>query len=169
MAGFSELIDIDWLMGVLDEQKPIEEIIGVLEEKGFELGQQIDSIEALEGEVIHKGDLRILPLCPMTPLLKAIMERYRGKLPDSFHRIVESYRERHPQQAAVLHPLCIVHQTIRKTFGMAHDEYFEEVACRSLSSAEVVISEQGLVMSGLTEDEAREIIKDAACLYFVGT
>ncbi len=169
MAGFAELIDINWLMSILDGEKSIEEILKALEEKGFELGQEIDSVEALEGKVIHEGDLRILPHCPMSPLLDKIKELHGGRLPESFPKIVEAYRQRHPQAAAVLHPLCIVHQTIRKTFGMAHDEYFEEVACRSESSGEVAVSEQGLVMSGLSEEQAKEIVRDAACLYFVGT
>ncbi len=169
MTKLSEIIDLQWLMQLLDDNMPIEELIKELENKGFELGQSIDSIEALEGKVIHKGDLRLLPACPMVPLLNKIKESHGGSYPDSFPKIVNAYKEKNPTSAGILHPLCIVHQTIRKTFGMAHDEYFEQVACRSTSSGEIVTSEAGLVMSGLSDAEARDMVKEAACLYFVGT
>lgn len=169
MAKFSELIDVKWLTDLLESGKSVGEITKILEEKGFELGEQIESIEDLEGDVIHEGDLRILPECPMAPLLSGIKESNSGELPASFKSVTESYKKSNPNSAGILHPLCIVHQLIRKTYGMSNDEFFEQVSCRSTSSGEIVTSEAGLVMSGLSENEAKDMVKDKACMYFVGT
>ena len=152
---------------VFKEGRPVEEIIAELENRGFELGEQVEDLEKFEGESIIKDGLHILKVCPMAGLLSELKRLNNGKLPEHFEEVVRRYKTKYPRRAGILHPLCIVHQIVRKTFGMNKDRYFEQIACRS-ATGEVVFCEDGLVMSGLTEDEARSLINGYACLYYLG-
>ncbi len=168
MADIAKLITVEYINGVFKEGRPVEEIIGDLENRGFELGQIVDDLDGFEGESIVKESLRILKTCPMTGLLNELKRLNNGELPQYFKDVVNQYKTRYPRRAGILHPLCIVHQIVRKTFGMNKDKYFEQIACRSASSGEVVFCEDGLVMAGLSEDEARSLIANYACLYYLG-
>jgi len=50
---------------------------------------------------------------------------------------------------------------------MKKEIYFEQIACRS-ASGQVAFCEDSLVMSGLREDDAKNLIEGNACLYFLG-
>lgn len=167
MPEIARLITIDFISSVFKEGRSIEEIIEDLENKGFELGQKVEDLDRFEGESIVKESLRILKSCPMTGLLVELKRLNNGELPEYFKDVVNQYKTKYPRRAGILHPLCIVHQIVRKTFGMNKDKYFEQIACRS-SSGEVVFCEDGLVMAGLSEDEAKSLIADYACLYYLG-
>lgn len=167
MAEISRLITLTFVNEIFRQGRPVEEIISDFETKGFEMGELVDDLEKFEGESIIKDSLRILKACPMAPLLAEIKRLNNGILPEHFDDVVNQYKTRYPRRAGILHPLCIVHQIVRKTFGMKKDLYFEQIACRS-ASGEVVFCEDGLVMSGLSEQEARELISGYACLYYLG-
>jgi len=167
MPILSEEVNVEYITSVLDGNSAIEDILKLLEAKGAELGRKIKSMEELEGECIEEGDLRILKECPMAGTISRIKEMNNGTLPPYFDDIVRAFRAKYPNRGAVLHPLCIVHQVIRTTFGMEHGQYYEEVACRGADGT-IVVSQDGLVMSGLSEGDARSKVSDAACLYYIG-
>lgn len=168
MSEIARLITIDYINSIFKEGRSIEEIIEDLENKGFELGQEVEDLDRFEGESLVKDSLRILKACPMIGLLEELKRLNNDQLPQYFKDVVNQYKTKYPRRAGILHPLCIVHQIVRKTFGMNKDKYFEQIACRSASSGEVVFCEDGLVMAGLNEDEARNLIANYACLYYLG-
>lgn len=103
----------------------------------------------------------------MSSVMGEIKKRNGGKIPDYFTKIVDSYLSRSQRRRAILHPLCIVHQIIRKTFGQEKGMYFQQIACRSTTTGEIVFDDDGIVMSGLSEEKIKEMIKDSACMYYL--
>lgn len=167
MPKLSEEINAEYVRQALTENVAIDELLGILEAKGMEMGRLIGSMEELEGESVEEGNFRILKQCPMTGVIEKLKSLNGGSLPSHFGDVVRTFKEKYPNRGAVLHPLCIIHQVIRTTFGMEHGQYYEEVACRS-GNGETIVSQDGLVMSGLSEKEAKNKVAGAACLYYIG-
>lgn len=168
MAILADEITADYVMSLITEDVSVSDLLETLEAKGNELGKRIKSMEELEGRSRQEGNLSILEACPMSSAIAEIEKRNGGELPRHFGRVVDAFKKKHPGRGAILHPLCIIHQVVRTRFGMEHGQYFEEVACRSAGSGEIVFAKDGLVMSELIEEEARRLIANAACLYYVG-
>jgi len=167
MPEIARLITPETVQKIFNRGRGVEEIIEELERIGFELGEKVEDLVDFEGESIIKDSLRILKVCPMVGLLAELKKLNNGRLPAHFEDVVAQYKVRYPRMAGILHPLCIVHQIVRKTFGMKKEVYFEQIACRG-AGGEVVFCEDGLVMSGLSEDDAKNLIEGNACLYFLG-
>jgi len=163
----SSEINAAYVGDVLTADVAIDKLLNILETKGKEMGSQISSMEELEGESAVNGNMRILKQCPMSGVIAEVKANNNGALPSHYNEIVKGFKARYPNRGAILHPLCIIHQVIRTTFGMEHGEYYEEVACRGADGM-IAVSEDGLVMSGLTADAAREMVSGAACLYYIG-
>lgn len=88
-------------------------------------------------------------------------------LPGFYPEIVKEYIDKHPGEGSILHPLCIVHQIIRRTFGRLNGMEIQQIACQSATTGNVVYSKNGLEKSGLTEEEAKELLNEYACLYLL--
>ncbi len=168
MPYLSDKLSADFVMEILKEGLDVNNLINVLENTGFELAGEVKSLEELEGESVKDGDVYILKSCPMSNVIEEIKRRNNGSFPEYFRNIVDVYLKRSQRRRAILHPLCIVHQIIRKTFGQEKGMYFQQVACRSIKTGEVVFDDDGIVMSGLSEEEIKEMIKDSACIYYLG-
>lgn len=168
MALLVDEITADYVMSVITEDVSVSALLETLEAKGGELGKRVGSMGELEGSSRQEGNLFILGTCPMASAIDEIKRRNGGELPKHFGRVVEAFKEKYPGRGAILHPLCIIHQVVRTTFGMEHGLYFEEVACRSAGSGEIAFAKDGLVMSELSEEEASRLIDGSACLYYVG-
>jgi len=169
MALLVDEITADYVTSVITDDVSVPGLLEILEAKGGELGKRVGSMEELEGSSRQEGDLLfILEKCPMSSAIDEIKKRNGGELPNHFDRVVEAFKKKYPGRGAILHPLCIIHQVVRTTFGMEQGLYFEEVACRSADSGEIAFAKDGLVMSELSEEEARRLVEGSACLYYVG-
>ncbi len=168
MTKLTEELNADYVMGIITENVLIEDLLKTLEDKGSELGKKIDTLAELEGESTRQGDLWILHTCPMTQAVDEIKARHGGQFPAHFKDVMEAFKAKYPGRGAILHPLCILHQVVRTTYGAAQGKYFEEIACRSIDTGEIAVAQDGLVMSGLSEEEAKAMVEGAACLYYLG-
>lgn len=124
----------------------------------------------LEGQSEREGELIILKQCPMTKLLKEVSSG--GQLPDFYSKIVEKYKEIHKSKGAILHPFCIVHQVIRATVGdhvkvQGKKMRVYQVACRSMTTGNVVFAEEGMMRVNMGEDEVKKKISGKACMYLL--
>lgn len=167
MLKLSSEINAGYVEEVLTSDVAIDKLLNILEAKGKEMAAQISSMEELEGESVVKGNLRILKQCPMAEVIAEVKAHNNNALPPHYDEIVAAFKNKYPNRGAILHPLCIIHQVIRTTFGMEHGEYYEEVACRG-GDGTIVVSQDGLVMSGLTDEEAKQTVSGSACLYYIG-
>ena len=173
MSRITEELTPEYVNSILQYGADIAGMIMTLKEKGWELSMLIESLEELEGESEIDGGLRILMKCPMVPVLKAIKSANafltgEEKLPDFYPAIVSEYVETYPDDAAILHPLCIVHQQIRKAFGEKGGIEIQQIACRSGETGKVVHSRRGLERTGKNEEDATELLGERACLYACG-
>ncbi len=122
----------------------------------------------LEGPGIRYGDLIILKHCPSVPLFEDFKED--GKFPDYWQDLPREFMEQFKNEA-ILHPLCIVHQTFRdllasqipKGKGVVHSI---AVACRS-GAGKIVYSEFGMMTSGVKKEELDKLINGFACAFQV--
>ncbi len=180
MAKLTDEITIEYLKDILQYGEKIENMESVLEKKGKTIATQVSTLAELEGESFEKDGFRVLKECPMVPVLKQIKEANEeltgiNAFPGFYADIVKEYIEKNPGEGAILHPLCIVHQIIRKTYGILNGKHIQQVACRSMETGKVVYSETGMEKGGLTEEEADELIQEEsdeqinlyACLYLL--
>lgn len=171
MPEIQRICNIEFIRATLREGTEVDELIEALVRKAQEEAENVETLEALEGEVIQDDDeLRILKECPMVSLLGLVKKETlartgKDELPGFYKEIVQRYSERNPDDAAILHPLCIFHQVMRDVIGARNGKLTRQVACRSGESGKVVISENGRLLANLTEDRIREKIDGYACLY----
>ncbi|MBU2222319.1 MAG: hypothetical protein KJ722_06835, partial [Candidatus Omnitrophica bacterium] len=170
MIKITDELNLEYVKGLLQYGVDINEMVVKLEEKGRQLAQNIESLEELEGEVEVEGELCVLKQCPMVSVLNAVKKANaeltgEENLPDFYPQIVKDYIENHPEEGAILHPLCIVHQRIRKAFGEKHGFEIQQIACRSGSTGKVVYSKKGLEKAKMNEEEVSKAIGQGACLY----
>ncbi|MBU1999358.1 MAG: hypothetical protein ABIG46_00600 [Candidatus Omnitrophota bacterium] len=170
MSKLTEELAPQYVNSVLQYGADVVEMINKLQKKGEAFSETINSLDELEGAFEIKGTLRILLKCPMVVVLEAIKKanaELTGEevLPDFYPKLVEEYIKKHPDEGAILHPLCIAHQQIRKAFGQKQGLEIQQIACRSGSTGKVVFSDKGLKEAGMTEEEARKAIGENACLY----
>lgn len=165
-------ITIEFAKLVLQYGKKIEEIEKELEKKGTELGTQIKDLEDLEGQSVKNGDCSILINCPMTKLLKEIKQTNEeltgiNELPLFYKEVIANYIKLHPGEEAILHPLCIVHQIIRKNIGKVNNLAIQQVACRSMETGKVVIAKNGIKKCQFLEKDVTHLLAQNACLYLL--
>lgn len=170
MSRITAELSPEFVNGVLQDGVEIPAMIATLQEKGWELSRMISTLEELEGPSEVDGDLRILISCPMVPVLKEIKKANAAQtgaeaLPDFYPQIVAEYTARHPEDAAILHPLCIAHQQIRKAFGERSGLEIQQIACRSAETGKVVHSRTGLSKISRSEEEATRMLDTRACIY----
>jgi len=126
-------------------------------------------IIALEGEGEVVDELLILKSCPMAPLFEDFKEN--GSFPDYWTRLPEEFMSEFRNEA-ILHPLCIVHQSFRDELAKKIPKgrsfvHSVAVACRSGANNKVVYSEFGLELSGKTREEVARAIEGRACAFYV--
>ncbi|UCG78606.1 MAG: hypothetical protein JSV21_01860 [Nitrospirota bacterium] len=126
-------------------------------------------ITALEGEGIVAGEILILKKCPMAALLNDF--KVEDSFPDYWTSLPIEFMEKMKNEA-ILHPLCIVHQSFRDELAKqipkgASFVHSIAVACRSGANGKVVYSEFGIMMSGVTKDEIDRHIDGMACAFYV--
>lgn len=170
MSKIHELCNLDYIHSVIREGEDIDTIVESLVLKADEEAPNVESLEELEGEAVHDGDLRILEKCPMKPVLDDIKKENLAKtgkeeLPAFFQEIVDRFIKQHPNEGSLLHPLCIVHQAMRDIIGSKEGYINRQVTCRSSDTGKVVFAKNGLSLANLTEDEARAKIEGKACIY----
>ena len=170
MAKITEHINIEYVKEFLQYGEKIAKMVATLETKGKALATEIGTLEELEGKSERKGDKCILKKCPMVPVLEEIKKANEDltgvrALPNFYAQIVEEYVNLHSGEESILHPLCIAHQVIRKTFAKLKGMHIQQIACRSGESGKVVYSKNGLEKGGLSEEQALEMLGDNACLY----
>jgi len=122
----------------------------------------------LEGPGFRKGDLFILKSCPMVPVFGEFREN--GGFPDFWTETTQSYMARFGN-SAILHPLCIFHQTFRDQLTARipkGDHYVHSitVACRSGANGKIVYCPHGLEVSGLDVPTVEDLIRGWACAFY---
>ena len=126
------------------------------------------SIVKLEGSGISYGNIVVLKKCPMAPLFKDF--KVEGKFPDYRLSLPAEYMEKFREEA-ILHPLCIIHQTFRdllvskipKEKGVIHSL---AVACRS-DTGRVIYSKLGLSIAKVSKEKVDTLIEGFACAFYV--
>ena len=180
----------DWAGKVLHpNRKMISAILFDLMEMGKDIAQEIkmrdyenmdvfmdehkrgnSPLHLLEGESHMDGKLAQLKKCPMLSLLNSFKED--GKLPEHFCDVTDKYKYYYKKKEGVLHPFCIVHQTIRSQIG----DHFKigdkkvqilQIACINASSDKIVYSTEGTSRCGLNQEEIDRKVKGNACLYMI--
>lgn len=126
-------------------------------------------ISRLEGEGIIVGDLFILKKCPMSPLFPDFKDN--GSFPDYWSSLPGEFMSQMKSEA-ILHPLCIVHQSFRDELAKRIPKgssfvHSIAVACRSGSNGEVVYNKFGLQFSSLSKEQVAEAINGMACAFYV--
>ncbi len=186
-----KVLNADRLRGILDEGKPVEQVVMELFQTGLELATAVDvgryaswddfighhkagesGIVDLEGDsTIDDDHVVVLLDCPMADTMK---ELNVDGAPPAFHKqIVEDYKDQNPGSNAILHPGCIAHQVSRQliTKSIEVDGKFSlnfyQLACRSMASGAVVYDENGLNAVGMSKEQADKLIEGKACLYVI--
>ncbi len=121
----------------------------------------------LEGTGFRDKDLIILNECPSVPLFPEFQTD--GEFPDYWAKIPQEYMDKFKNEA-ILHPLCVVHQTFRdllasqipKGRGVVHSI---GVACRSGATGKVVYSDFGLSSTVATREDIEKVIDGFACAF----
>lgn len=122
----------------------------------------------LEGPGFRAGDLFILKLCPMVPVFGSFKDN--GAFPAFWSSITGEYMDRFGNEA-ILHPLCIVHQTFRDqlTSRIPKGNSFVHsitVACRSGSNGKIVHCRHGLNVAQLKPEDVDPLLEGYACAFF---
>jgi len=126
-------------------------------------------VSKLEGEGVMVGDILFLKKCPMAPLLEDF--KIDGSFPGYWSSLPQEFMA-DMKNEAILHPLCIVHQSFRdqltkqipKGISFLHSV---AVACRSGSNGKVVYSNFGMQMAEATVEEIDTAIDGMACAFYV--
>lgn len=170
MLGIERICNVEFIHSVLTDGADVDRVIETLVLKADAEADSVGSLEELEGSSVQDGDVRVLEKCPMVPTLNTIKkdnlaETGKEELPGFYGEIVQRYAQQHPDEAAVLHPLCIVHQAMRDIIGSRKGHLTRQIACRSGATGKVVFANNGLSLANLTEDQAKEKIDGYACMY----
>ena len=126
-------------------------------------------ISQLEGDGIVSGEILILKKCPMAPLFDDF--KTNGAFPDYWSSLPQEFMAEMKNEA-ILHPLCIVHQSFRDELakqipkGMSFVQSVA-VACRSGANGKVVYSRFGMQLAGTTKQEIDVAIDGMACAFYV--
>lgn len=127
----------------------------VLRDIGKKLAGSKNSLEALQGPANEiKDGVFIQKECPFGDALELYIEMY-GSVPEALKKLAE-YANKHG--SAWVSAFCGVHQNIRKTI----DEDTIHIACKARDGS-IHYADNDII----TEDEAREILKKAVCIYVV--
>lgn len=126
-------------------------------------------ISRLEGEGQIVGDLFILKKCPMAPLFQDFKDN--GSFPEYWTSLPGEFMSQMKNEA-ILHPLCIVHQSFRDELAKKIPKgssfvHSIAVACRSGSNGAVVYNEFGMQFSSLSKEQVAEAINGMACAFYV--
>ena len=133
--------------------------------KDYENGKS--PLVELEGAGFRDKDLIILNECPSVALFPEFQTN--GEFPEYWSRIPQEYMDKFKNEA-ILHPLCVVHQTFRdllasqipKGRGVVHSI---GVACRSGATGKVVYSDFGLSSTVATKEDIEKVIDGFACAF----
>ena len=122
----------------------------------------------LEGPGFRAGDLFILKSCPMVPVFGEFKDN--GAFPPFWTGVTEEYMGRFGNEA-ILHPLCIVHQTFRDqlTSRIPKGKNFVHsitVACRSAANGNIVHCPHGLDVAQMSPEDVDPLLEGYACAFF---
>lgn len=174
-----KICNLDFVHQLLEDNKNngIDHLIELLVLKALEEAKNVSSLKSLEGESSAKGNLRILKTCPMASTLNAIKKENlaktgKKKFPKIFQDIVQKYLEKYPNEGAILHPLCIVHQAIRDIIASKKNFISRGIACRgaachSPKKENIAYSKEGIHLSGKTKKQVTTLIKGHSCVYLL--
>jgi len=135
-------------------------------EQQYDLGNT--PLTYLEGPGFRVGDLFVLKHCPIAPLFSEFKEN--GSFPEYWDRVSDEFMRQYGKEA-ILHPLCIVHQTFRDqlTSRLRKGEHFVHsvtVACRSGATGKILHSSYGIGVAKLPEQEVDAALERHACAFF---
>ncbi|MBI5142331.1 MAG: hypothetical protein HZA20_09120 [Nitrospirae bacterium] len=125
-------------------------------------------LDQIEGPGFRKGEMFILKSCPMVPVFSIFKKN--GEFPEFWTSVTAEFLKRFGNEA-ILHPLCILHQTFRDQLSAripkgAHFVHSITVSCRSTSTGKIIHSNYGLAVSGISIPDAEEAIKGWACMFY---
>ncbi len=126
-------------------------------------------ISKLEGEGVVQDELLFLRSCPMAPLFSDY--KVDGDFPEYWKSMPREFMGTMKNEA-VLHPLCIVHQSFRDELAKkipkgASFVHSIAVACRSGSSGQVVFNDFGLRIANRSREQIAQEIDGLACAFYV--
>ncbi|MGC2425196.1 MAG: hypothetical protein WA666_12695 [Nitrospirota bacterium] len=180
----------DWASDVLNpDRKMLSAILFDLTEIGKQIANELEikdyeslehflqdhkngttPLHLLEGGSHIDGEIAQLQNCPMSSLLKVF--EADGKLPEHFHEVTEKYKYYYKKKEGVLHPFCIVHQTIRSQIAEqirinGKRTQILQIACISSSGDRIVYSSEGASRCGMNKEEIDKKVSGNACLYMI--
>jgi hypothetical protein len=189
MTKLVQVMNHNVLREIIDESKPVEQIVDELYHKGAELCRSVSlrsykdwddfkrqhsdertELVELEGPSdLGAGDVVVLRTCPIADEMSKLNRD--GKSPDFHAKIVQDYMEQNPGSNSVLHPGCIAHQVARQfivkslRFENGESLNFSQLACRSGKSGNVVYDDNGLKAIGMSKERAKKLVDGFGCLY----
>lgn len=169
MTRLEKICNLEFAEKFLMENIDVDELLEKLVLKANKEAPKIKSLEQLEGRAIEKDNIALLKQCPMVPIINAIKERNfqktgKREFPKFYNKLVKRYIEKYPDEAAILHPFCIVHQAMREIIGASKDILVRQIACKSVDG-KIAISKRGKKLANLTDNEIKTMLKDNACIY----
>ncbi len=134
--------------------------------RDYELGRS--PLIELEGPGIMYNDIVVLKRCTMASVMEDFM--VDGRFPEHWSRLPSEYMKKFEKEA-ILHPLCILHQTFRdqlvsnipKAEGVAHSLV---IACRS-EAGRIVYSRLGLSVAKISREKVEALVEGLACAFYV--
>jgi hypothetical protein len=191
MTKLSQVLNHNVLRGLIDETKPVEQIVENLYLMGGDLQRSIRSgtykdwddfkrhhaagqtelIELEGASDVTEGDVLILRDCPMWNEVSKL--HCDGKPPQFHARVINDYMQQNPGSNAILHPGCIAHQVARQLitksirFENGDSLNFYQLACRSMKTGKVVYDENGLASAGMSQEAAAKLVDGFGCLYAI--
>jgi hypothetical protein len=132
MTKLVEVMNHNVLRDIIDESKPVEQLVDELYHKGAELCRSVSlrsykdwddfrrhhsderaELVELEGPSdLGAGDVVFLRACPIADEMSTLNRN--GKPPEFHGRVVQDYMELNPGSNSVLHFGCIAHQVTRQ-------------------------------------------------------
>ncbi|MCR4316606.1 MAG: hypothetical protein NUW37_09690 [Planctomycetes bacterium] len=165
------LCDVKFIRTLVCDEFEIDALIDELRESAEEMATvPEDKDEFSSKKEDHSQSLGVLKVCPMEPALRRIMAEFYAEtgeydVPEFYDRILRRYYERFPEEAAALHPLCILCQSMRDIRGFESGFLTTQILCRSTLTGDVAYSKLGLRIAKLTPEQASEKLSGHACLY----
>jgi hypothetical protein len=189
MPKLSQVLNHNVLREIVDESKPVEQIVEGLYLMGGKLQNSVHSrtykdwndfkrqhakeeteLVELEGlSDVNEEDVVVLRDCPMGEEMSKL--HCDGKPPQFHAKVIEDYMQQNPGSNAILHPGCIAHQVARQLitksirFENGDSLNFYQLACRSMKTGKVVYDDNGLASVGMSQETAAKLVDGSGCLY----
>ena len=165
-----KICTVEYIESLLNKYVDVDELIEKLVLKAHDEAPNIESLKKLEGESITTNDLVLLKKCPMANIIKQIKEKNlqetgKREFPPFYKKIIMKYKEKYPDEAGILHPFCIIHQSMREIIADNKHEFIRHIACKSSDTGELAVSKNGLKQANISLEKLEKLIEEHACAY----